>query len=312
MNLLLDLMRKSKQTNNMKQVLPWRIALSVFSFLCLVSMHSQATAVISVKPVLKQGHLRITIDTPEKVKFRHFTLSNPARVVLYLQNTTLKSIPDTKLFKRHPLKSLRHGIHDLRNLQLIFDLDNPIDYKIETAFNAEREQHQLIIIFKSPEFIASPVKKIEISRISSRGEKKTGSTKNKIEQPPSVKNNHKDAVHIPTMIFEKMAETELQESNNRVVNSFSIADKLEANSRIDVNGYGTFGILHYPKESTKKSRRIDLGYKSTIGAVDFGISMVKPLFFVETEFNDTNIKFLIKEDDNSSGAEANLGVTLEW
>lgn len=291
----------------MKAALPWWVTLSVFAILSLVSMQSHAATVISVDPVLERGFLRIAVITQEKVKFRYFTLADPARMVLHLPGTTLKSVPDTRLFKHPPLKALRHAIHNRSNLQLIFDLETPLDYRIESTFNFKSNQHQLIVIFESPEFAASPprVQKID-------------SNKDESEQQSAVEDGTKseDTIQIPVMAFdinyEKAAETEVQEPTNRAVDSISIADKLEIKSRIDMNGYGTFGILDYPKKSTKDSRRIDLGYKSTIGEVDFGVSMVKPVFFIETELNDTNIKFMIKEDDNSSGAAANLGVTLEW
>ncbi len=44
---------------------------------------------------------------------------------------------------------------------------------------------------------------------------------------------------------------------------------------------GTLGVQKYPKSSYKRSTRYDLGYKTSVGSVDMGVSIVKPQIFMQ-------------------------------
>ena len=301
----------------------------------LLSLMVQANAaeLSSVNSVIGEGYLRTTIITQDNTKYRLFRLTNPHRLVIYLQNTALTDIPGTEFLLPSPLKQLRHGTHNDKNLQLIFDLDEPLTYEAGSFYDAAENRLKLTVTLKSPNFQPSPqaaaiktlakitppkpvAKKITNKDIPPQILALVKADKdNPIQFDSSHSENSSEAINLPIMNSagypKQPTNTQPQKVNNKKKLS-TLINKLKKYSHVDLQSYGTFGIQSYPKKATKNSSRVDLGYTSNIGSVDFGIGVAKPVFFVSTKIKDADIKLLVEEEGGSSKPAAKLGVAMEW
>jgi len=291
------------------------LLVSLFS----IAMQANAAELSAVDTVIEQGQLRTTVTIHEKAKYHLYRLANPHRLVLYLPDTTLQNVPNNKLPQPSPLKRIRHGIHNNKNLQLIFDLEEPLRYETGSFYDAAKNRLKLTIILKSPDFQApaEPVAKKMITTsipphmlVSDKtDEKKT------IQFDESNSENIVTPIPLPTISANTQPKQLSKKPLKPVKRKKKLAkliNKLKKYSRVDLYDYGTLGIQSFPKKSTKDSNRVDLGYKSSIGPIGFGVGLAKPIFFVSTKVSNADIKLLIEEESGSSKPSAKLGVALEW
>jgi len=289
----------------------------------LVSLVTQASAaeLSSVDTTIEQGQLRTIVTIDKNTKYHVYRLADPHRLVLYLSDTTLKNIPDNKLLLPSPLKRIRYGIHNNNNLQLIFDLEEPLTYEAGSFYDADKNRLKLTIILKSPNIQAPAepaAKKIITTKLPQHI---LVSDSDKVDEEKNIQFDDSDSESIaalpplPTISLDTQAEQTRNKHPKPVKKKKTltkIINKLKKYTHVDLQDYGTLGVQSFPKKSTKDSSRIDLGYTSSIGPVGFGVGLVKPVFFVSTKVSDADIKLLVEEESGSSKPAAKLGVALEW
>lgn len=101
-----------------------RIITAVFLLLC--SVYLQAAEVEKVRLWRDTDHTRVVFDLSEPITHKLFTLENPARLVIDMQDTTLDTALKELNLTDTPIKYLRSGVHDKKNLRIVFDLNRKI------------------------------------------------------------------------------------------------------------------------------------------------------------------------------------------
>lgn len=101
-----------------------RIITGVVLAICCV--WAQAVDVQDVRLWRAPDHTRVVFDVTGAVKHKLFVLDNPDRLVLDMVDTRLKtSLADVKLDDT-PLKRLRSGVHNKKDLRVVFDLGEKV------------------------------------------------------------------------------------------------------------------------------------------------------------------------------------------
>ncbi len=68
-------------------------------------------------------HTRLVLDLSSQVSFKYFTLANPHRVVIDIENTTLKTKLKAVDLSSSPIKKIRGAARERNNLRLVLDMD---------------------------------------------------------------------------------------------------------------------------------------------------------------------------------------------
>lgn len=73
---------------------------------------------------------RFVLDLTNPVTYRYFTLENPHRLVIDIQNATSSSVAKKKRLERNPLiKGIRYGIQNGQDARIVLDLTQPVKAK---------------------------------------------------------------------------------------------------------------------------------------------------------------------------------------
>lgn len=129
-----------------------KIARCFFVFCCFIMLSRLAVAQalltdITVQPVAKTPQIQISLilDADQPVGYKSFSLSDPARIVIDLPETSYH-ISDQKnihlSYHNDYIKNFRHGIHDHHKLRLVFDLTQPLK-----LLNSQQREHKIILNF---------------------------------------------------------------------------------------------------------------------------------------------------------------------
>ena len=84
-------------------------------------------------------HTRVVLDLSDAATFKHFTLSNPDRVVVDIQDTKLKAKLKNLDLSRSPVKKVRAAKRNKKDLRLVFDLSEKV--KPNTFLLAANQQY---------------------------------------------------------------------------------------------------------------------------------------------------------------------------
>ncbi|MES9902875.1 MAG: AMIN domain-containing protein [Sedimenticola sp.] len=256
------------------------------------------TAEISHVDSTRSGdELKITFHLQGESGYHHFTLDNPHRLVIDLETAVVGENLNHLQLQQPPLKRIRYGTQSDGRLRLVFDLENEIRQPALVMNKAGEDRHLLTVSLKSnqappqasisppPPPIPPPVDGVDIRMDESMADG-YGTAGN--AQPvgdgdsPAVADT---SVPLPTFTVDEQGEHKAHESMKS----------------------GTLGVQKYPKSSYKRSTRYDLGYKTSVGSVDMGVSIVKPQIFMQKKFDSTDVKLLLEED-----GDASLGVIYNW
>jgi N-acetylmuramoyl-L-alanine amidase len=105
-------------------------------------------------------HSRLVFDMDKRSKFKVFSLENPGRVVIDLENTMLRSkIPDPTRTGQF-IGQIRLGSPDGSVTRLVFDLKKPVRYFIQLLKPSNNFQYRLVVDFYHHDF--DPNKKTQV------------------------------------------------------------------------------------------------------------------------------------------------------
>lgn len=105
---------------------------------------------------------RIVFDMNKLPSYKHFSLTNPTRTVIDIKNTRLnkkisliKNSQRLKIDSGKYIKSVRVGRRK-KDIRIVFDLKNPLKYKISKFNPSGKYQYRLIIDFFGGKSVATP------------------------------------------------------------------------------------------------------------------------------------------------------------
>lgn len=98
---------------------------AIFGLPSLMTVKAVAAELEDVRMWQAPDHTRLVFDLSGPVQYSLFTLDNPDRVVIDIQNTTQKARLDGLDFTSSPIKTLRSGVRDGTGLRVVLDLNEP-------------------------------------------------------------------------------------------------------------------------------------------------------------------------------------------
>ncbi len=123
-----------------------RVLVLTVALACLFVSRAQAgTDVESVRIWPAPDHTRLVLDTEGQVAHNVFSLSNPARLVIDLENTRLRADFDQLDLSGSPIRRIRHAPRNGNDLRVVLDLKADIKPR---SFQLEPNQqygHRLVI-----------------------------------------------------------------------------------------------------------------------------------------------------------------------
>ena len=87
--------------------------------------HSAAT-VDGLRLWRAPDHTRLVFDLSESVNHKVFPLKNPDRLVIDIENVSLKADASTLNFSSSPITAIRTAVHDEKNLRIVLDLKKAV------------------------------------------------------------------------------------------------------------------------------------------------------------------------------------------
>jgi len=121
--------------------------LRIFSCFCLlwVSWQSHAASVDNVRLWLAPDHTRLVFDLSSPVSHKLFTLSSPERIVLDLDQSTMKFELDGLDLAKSPITSIRSGARDGKDLRIVLDLKRTVQPRSFELTPNDQYGHRLVV-----------------------------------------------------------------------------------------------------------------------------------------------------------------------
>jgi N-acetylmuramoyl-L-alanine amidase len=133
----------------------YQAIVALFIFSTLVSGGSFAAELEDVRMWRAPDHTRLVFDLSGPVKYSLFTLDNPDRVVIDIQNATQSARFDGLDFTASPIQSMRSGVRDGNGLRVVLDLNFPIK---PSSFTLEpNSEHSDRLVLDLYDLAGSPV-----------------------------------------------------------------------------------------------------------------------------------------------------------
>ncbi|WP_303900989.1 N-acetylmuramoyl-L-alanine amidase [Thiohalomonas denitrificans] len=104
-------------------------------------------------------HTRLVFDLSGPVKHKLFTLSNPERVVIDIEDASLTTSLKHKNFGKL-LKGIRSGVHNQTDLRIVLDLDEKIRPKSFALSPNDKYGHRLVIDLEKSGGSSHPVRRL--------------------------------------------------------------------------------------------------------------------------------------------------------
>lgn len=123
-----------------------------FAFLVLgwcVSLWAVAAEVTDVRVSADAERTRLVLDLDAPVEHKLFTLSGPERVVVDLEGARL-SADKLEGAASGPIRNLRHGVRDGRDLRLVLDLTGPVKARSFLLKPDQASGHRLVVDLETP------------------------------------------------------------------------------------------------------------------------------------------------------------------
>lgn len=96
-----------------------------------------------------QAYTRVTLESSDKISYKHFVLSNPSRVVIDIENANLNSvlsnIPQKVQHSDPYIRSIRAGQKDDRTIRMVMELKADINPQIFNLAPVSTFKHRLVI-----------------------------------------------------------------------------------------------------------------------------------------------------------------------
>ena len=123
----------------------------------LVSSAVSAASVEEVRVWRAPDHTRLVFDLSDEVEYKLFTLSNPARVVIDIESSSLDGDLSRLDFDESPISGMRSAIRDGHTLRMVIDLGAEVEPRSFTlAPNSEQGDRLVVDLYdQSPASNAS-------------------------------------------------------------------------------------------------------------------------------------------------------------
>lgn len=114
---------------------------------------------------------RAVLDLDDRVDYRLFTLANPARVVIDIENVQLSH--DLMLDREHSgmIQRVRHGVHEQTGVRVVLDLEQQVRPKSFLLSPAGEHGHRLVIDLYPEEAGAAEARLLEAVAAAGQGER---------------------------------------------------------------------------------------------------------------------------------------------
>ncbi|PID34461.1 MAG: N-acetylmuramoyl-L-alanine amidase [Thiotrichales bacterium] len=108
------------------------------------------------------GSINVSFILDRAVKYKVFTLKNPNRVVIDMQQTRMQGRLKQAKQKRHPLTGIRYATHGNDKLRVVLDLDSPV--KISSNMKAQGGSHVLTVSLRTGAAVKAAQKQAPIQK----------------------------------------------------------------------------------------------------------------------------------------------------
>ncbi|MFV0277855.1 MAG: N-acetylmuramoyl-L-alanine amidase, partial [Parahaliea sp.] len=112
---------------------------------CLMVTFAGAAEVEEVRLWRAPDHTRVVFDLDGPAEHRLITLDNPSRIVVDIPNTRLKSRLATPQLGSTPIRAMRYGVRNGRDLRVVFDMGAPVDPRSFALKANERMGDRLVL-----------------------------------------------------------------------------------------------------------------------------------------------------------------------
>ncbi len=130
----------------------------------LASLKAIAAELEDVRMWRAPDHTRLVFDLSGPVTYTLFTLDNPDRVVIDIQNTTQSARFDGLDFTASPIQTMRSGIRDGSGLRVVLDLNSPTK---PSSFTLEpNSEHSDRLVVDLYDLADSPAAASVVSRVT--------------------------------------------------------------------------------------------------------------------------------------------------
>ena len=131
--------------------LMWRLLVAVV-MLNICAGPATAAVIKDIRMWHAPDHSRLVFDMDKRSKFKVFSLENPGRVVIDLEDAKLRSkIPDPTRTGQF-IRQIRLGSPDGSLTRLVFDLKKPVRYFIQMLKPSNNFQYRLVVDFYHHDF----------------------------------------------------------------------------------------------------------------------------------------------------------------
>lgn len=120
-----------------------RILLSLL-FLTL-SAATWANSVENLRLSHSSAKTRIVFDLSAQADYKSFTLNNPERLVIDLDDTRLASLNQIPDLTKTPVKNIRYAKRHKDTLRIVLDLKKPLHYETQTLAPSKGKSHRLVL-----------------------------------------------------------------------------------------------------------------------------------------------------------------------
>ncbi len=133
--------------------LHWFLMVGLFAV--LFAGPAQSASIHDIRMWHAPERSRIVFDMDRAVQYKVFTLESPKRVVIDLPDTRLKSAAPPPGSTGPFIKQIRLGYPDSSKLRVVFDLDKPVRYYIQTLKPVNNYQYRLVVDYYHRDSIAA-------------------------------------------------------------------------------------------------------------------------------------------------------------
>jgi len=119
--------------------------LLLISFLLIVCLPLSAANLQGVRVSDTHDGTRLVLDLDNQPRYKIFTLENPNRLVIDVQQSAKQdklALPD---FSNTPIKKLRQGVKPNNALRFVFDLSEKVTFSSQTLTANDRYPHRLVV-----------------------------------------------------------------------------------------------------------------------------------------------------------------------
>ncbi|TVP48860.1 MAG: AMIN domain-containing protein [Halomonas sp.] len=133
------------------------------SFIALVAVNVQAATVESMRLWAAPDHARLVFDLSAAASANVFSLDNPARLVIDLDDTEMDTDPSTLPLQDSAITSVRSGVRDGGGLRVVLELSRDIEPRHFTLPPNDQYGHRLVVDLEYPgeSAVENPIDPIE-------------------------------------------------------------------------------------------------------------------------------------------------------